>query len=155
MDERDYKAMNKLFEPNKNKKLFTITVEVFENCASTVIINDGEYQCTYHEIVGALETQKVALLMNQREKNLEHFKSETQQLRQDSLGRNLTPIAEWDKFDKCSIRLQNALCNIRKGTPEWVGYKEQFIENIQIHKMRKLPNCGKKSLNEFIELRGY
>jgi hypothetical protein len=78
MDERDYKAMNatenKLFEPNKNKKLFTITLEVFENCASTAIANEGDYQCTYHEIIGALETQKVALLMNQREKNLEHFK---------------------------------------------------------------------------------
>jgi hypothetical protein len=78
MDERDYKAMNatenKLFEPNKNKKLFTITLEVFENCASTLIANEGDYQCTYHEIIGALETQKVALLMNQREKNLEHFK---------------------------------------------------------------------------------
>ena len=65
---------NKLFEPNKNNKLFTITLEVFENCASTAIANEGEYQCTYHEIIGALETQKVALLMNQREKNLEHFK---------------------------------------------------------------------------------
>jgi hypothetical protein len=78
MDERDYKAMNatenKLFEPNKNKKLFTITLEVFENCASTAIANEGEYQCKYHEIIGALETQKVALLMSQREKNLEHFK---------------------------------------------------------------------------------
>jgi hypothetical protein len=74
MDERDYKAMNKLFEPNKNKKLFTITLEVFENCASTAIANEGDYQCTYHEIIGALETQKVGFLMNQREKNLEHFK---------------------------------------------------------------------------------
>ena len=78
MDERDYKAMNatenKLFEPNKNKKLFTITIELFENCASTAIANEGDYQCTYHEIIGALETQKIGLLMNQREKNLEHFK---------------------------------------------------------------------------------
>lgn len=74
MDERDYKAMNKLFEPNQNRKLFTITIEVFENCASTAIANDGDYQCTYHEIIGALETQKVGLLMNQRDKNLEHFK---------------------------------------------------------------------------------
>jgi hypothetical protein len=78
-----------------------------------------------------------------------------QQLRQYSVGRSLTPIEEWDKFDRCSKRLQNVLYNIRQGTPDWVGYKEEFIENIQIHKMRKFKNCGKKSLGEFIELRGY
>lgn len=74
MHERDYKAFNRLFEPNENKKLFTITIEVFENCASTAIANEGDYQCTYHEIIGALETQKIGLAMNQRDKNLEHFK---------------------------------------------------------------------------------
>lgn len=79
----------------------------------------------------------------------------TEQLRQYSVGRSLTPITEWDKFDRCSRRLQNVLYNIRQGTPEWVGYKEEFIENILIHKMRKFPNCGIKSLDEFIELRGY
>lgn len=79
-----------------------------------------------------------------------------QQLRQNSFSRFiLTPITEWDKFDECSIRLQNVLYNIRQGKPDWAGYKEEFIENIQIHKMRKFPNCGKKSINEFIELRGY
>lgn len=79
-----------------------------------------------------------------------------QQLRQHSdVRRTLTSITEWDKFDECSIRLQNVLFNIREGIPHWVGYKEEFIENIQIHKMRKVPNCGKKSIEEFIELRGY
>lgn len=78
MDERDYKAMNKAFEPNQNRKLFTITIEVFENCASTAIANYGDYLCTYHEIIGALETQKIGLLINQREKNLEHLKSDNQ-----------------------------------------------------------------------------
>jgi hypothetical protein len=37
---------NKLFDPNKDKKLFTITIEVFENCASTSITSEGDYQCT-------------------------------------------------------------------------------------------------------------
>lgn len=78
-----------------------------------------------------------------------------QQLRQYSVGHSLTPITEWDKLYRCSRRLQNVLFDIRQGTPDWVGYKEEFIENIQIHKMRKFPNCGKKTLDEFIELRGY
>jgi hypothetical protein len=86
---------------------------------------------------------------------LDLIESYHQQLRQLNIERNLTPIAEWDKFDRCSRRLKNVLYNIRQGTPSWVDYKEEFIENIQIHKMRKMPNCGKKSLNEFIELRGY
>lgn len=77
------------------------------------------------------------------------------QLQQYSIGRSLTPITEWDKYDMCSTRLQNVLYHIREGIPRCVGYKEEFIENIQIHKMRKFPNCGKKSLGEFIELRGY
>ena len=80
MDERDYKALNarenKLFEPNKDKKLFTVTIEVYENCASVAIANDGDYQCTYHEIIGALETQKIGFIFTQREKNVEHFKSD-------------------------------------------------------------------------------
>ena len=78
-----------------------------------------------------------------------------QQLRQFSVGRSLTPILEWDKFDRCSKRLQNVLHDIQQGTPSWADYKEEYIENILIHKMRKFPNCGKKSLDEFIELRGY
>jgi len=81
MDERDNKALNatenRLFNPNKDKKLFTITIEVFENCAATSIVNDGDYQCTYHEIIGAFETQKINLLVSQREKNIEHFNKET------------------------------------------------------------------------------
>ncbi len=67
---------HKLFDPNKEKKLFTITIEVFENCASTAIANEGDYLCTYHEIIGAFETQKMGLLMNQREKNIEHFNND-------------------------------------------------------------------------------
>jgi hypothetical protein len=74
-----------------------------------------------------------------------------QQLRQYSVGRSLTTITEWDKFDRCSRRLQNILYNIKQG----IGYKEEFIENIQIHKMRKLRYCGRKTMDEFIELRGY
>jgi hypothetical protein len=67
---------NKLFDPNKHKKLFTITIEVFENCASIAIANEGDYLCTYHEIIGIFETQKMGLIMNQREKNLEHFNND-------------------------------------------------------------------------------
>jgi hypothetical protein len=81
-----------------------------------------------------------------------------QQFRQHSeVGRTLTPITDWDKFDECSMRLQNILKDIRQGTAHYLGgyYKEEFIENIQIHKMRKMRNCGKKSLEEFIELMGY
>jgi hypothetical protein len=34
-------------------------------------------------------------------------------------------------------------------------YKEEFIEKIEINMMQKVRNCGKKTLDEFIELRGY
>lgn len=68
---------------------------------------------------------------------------------------NLTPITDWDKFNKCSLRLRNVLYDILKGIPKYVGYQESFIEKIDIQKMKKLPNCGIKSVNEFRDLRGY
>lgn len=46
---------------------------------------------------------------------------------QSSVTRGLTPIAEWDKFNRCSRRLQNILHDIRQGTPDWAEYKEEFI----------------------------
>lgn len=76
-----------------------------------------------------------------------------EQLRQSSIGHRLTPITEWDKFEDCSRRLQNVLIDINKGCPSY--YKEEFIENIKIDRMKSVRNCGKKSLIEFIELRGY
>lgn len=78
-----------------------------------------------------------------------------QQLRKNNNEENLTRIAEWNKFNDCSIRLKNVLNNIRKGTPECIGYKEEYVENIIIHEMRKFPQCGNKSIHEFIKLRGY
>ena len=71
------------------------------------------------------------------------------------VGSSLTPISEWCKWRECSTRLRNVLLNIRQGTPSWVNYQEDFIENIRVDMMRRFPNCGKRSLDEFKELRGY
>lgn len=69
-----------------------------------------------------------------------------------SINRSLkTSILEWEKLDDCSIRLRNVLYNIRQGN----DYNEENIEDIKIKKMRRLRNCGRKTLNEFINLRGY
>ena len=64
----------------------------------------------------------------------------------------LTPIIECDKFDRCSRRLQHVLHRIKH---DYDYYKEEFIEKIEINMMQKVRNCGKKTLDEFIELRGY
>lgn len=66
---------NKLFNPNDNKTLFTITIQVKENCA-TLSCNTpkGQDEPTYHEVIGALETQKQHLIWSQREHNMKKLK---------------------------------------------------------------------------------
>lgn len=64
-----------------------------------------------------------------------------------------TKIKDWDKLDKCSQRLKGALFNIMQGT--WLNYRRENIEDIDINKMGKLPNCSEKTIAEFVWLRGF
>lgn len=63
----------KLLEPNGEKHLFTIIIEVKENCASLKVEGKEKKQITYHEIVGALETQKFQMMLMQREHNIKQL----------------------------------------------------------------------------------
>lgn len=65
---------NKLFKPNFDKLLFTITIEVFENCAKLAIGNKNGSDINYHQAIGALETQKHNLIFLQREANIKAAK---------------------------------------------------------------------------------
>lgn len=65
---------NKLFKPDYDKPLFTITIQVKENCAMFGVEGHGEYKPTYHEVMGALETQKIGLIFQQREENIKQSK---------------------------------------------------------------------------------
>jgi len=69
-------------------------------------------------------------------------------------GVKQTPILEWEKFDKCSVRLRNILGCICKGGV-YSKYKEEFIENISLKEMAKIRNCGSATIKEFVKLRGY
>ena len=60
---------NKLFTPNPNKLLHTVTIQMFENCANTNIISIIDKKITYHELIGLLETVKQGFIWNQREIN--------------------------------------------------------------------------------------
>jgi hypothetical protein len=64
----------KLFPPNYEEHLFTITVKVFKNCNSIQIEGVNGYLPTYHESIGALEITKGGLLYDQREANRKAFK---------------------------------------------------------------------------------
>lgn len=88
---------------------------------------------------------------------LDIVESYHKQLKEHGVGHSLTPILEWNKFYECSRRLQNILKDIKDGLAHCAGgyYKEEYIENLNIHKMKNSRNCGKQSLDEFIELRGY
>ena len=59
-----------LFTPNPKKHLYTITIDVFENCSITTVKNIGDYKSTFHEVVGALESQKNHVMNTQREQNM-------------------------------------------------------------------------------------
>jgi hypothetical protein len=62
---------NKLFEADSGIKKFTITIDVYENCASLGVQENENYKTNYYEVLGVLEAQKLHLSMKQREKNLE------------------------------------------------------------------------------------
>jgi hypothetical protein len=64
----------------------------------------------------------------------------------------LTLIQNWDKFNKCSIRLRSVLQKLIDYNDERYGI---YIEKINIEKMKLIRNCGQKSIDEFVELRGY
>ena len=64
----------KRFEPDFDKPLFEITIAVYENCSMMNVSNtEGEKRPTYHEVIGALETNKQNLIWSQREHNREAF----------------------------------------------------------------------------------
>ncbi|MDO9186948.1 MAG: hypothetical protein Q7W13_13120 [Bacteroidia bacterium] len=61
---------NKLFKPNFDKPLFTITIQVFENCAKVGVAPENGREVGYHEVIGALEAQKNHFIFCQREANI-------------------------------------------------------------------------------------
>jgi hypothetical protein len=60
----------KIFEPSVDKLLYEIKISVYKNCAGMSLGNNSSYKPTFHEVIGALETQKQHLMYNQRESNL-------------------------------------------------------------------------------------
>jgi len=62
---------NKLFKANGDKIRFTITIDVYENCAT--FSASGSENPTYYELIGALETQKIHVINAQREQNLKEL----------------------------------------------------------------------------------
>jgi len=65
---------DKLFTPDYNKKRFTITITVCENCN---LLNVEGYKpdekITYQELVGAIEIVKLNLINVQSEENRKQF----------------------------------------------------------------------------------
>ena len=64
-----------------------------------------------------------------------------------------TPVLKWDKFNKCSTRLKNAL-KLADSYNEDYDCK-YFIETMDWNEFRKIRNAGKKLWEEFVRLRGY
>lgn len=81
--------------------------------------------------------------------------------RQNDKYSNLTEITKWEHFNTCSIKLRNALITIMQGIKIYINscgnihFKESFIENIDINKMKKIRGVGISTVKEFIKLRGY
>jgi hypothetical protein len=74
---------------------------------------------------------------------------------------HLTEITKWEYLNTCSIKLRNALITIMHGIKIYISsygdinYKESFIENIDVSKMKKMRGVGIGTVKEFIKLRGY
>lgn len=83
---------NKLFKPDFDKPLFTIKIEVLDNCARIGIVADGEYKPTYQEVIGALEAQKISLIFQQREVNIKASKKSTETLQKETVKKIIKPL---------------------------------------------------------------
>tara|TARA_R110002110_G_C12964490_1_gene671904 strand:- start:157 stop:456 length:300 start_codon:yes stop_codon:yes gene_type:complete len=90
-------------------------------------------------------------------KALDILKAYRKQLFIDSVSDSLmdlenTPVLKWDKFEKCSTRLQTVL-----RTAEHYNNKYDccyYIETIDWSQFKQIRNAGRKSWTEFVELRG-
>ena len=69
----------------------------------------------------------------------------------NNVAQAFTPISQWEKFNQCSGRLKRVLFEIQKDT----SFKQNFVEEIKLDTLRKMRNCGKRTVDEFINLRGY
>mgnify|MGYP001603129047 CR=1 FL=1 len=68
---------NKLFTPDASKLLFEIKIEVMENCTALKVVNHELKEVNYHHLIGVLESQKLHLIMLQREHNMKLLKKKT------------------------------------------------------------------------------
>jgi late competence protein required for DNA uptake (superfamily II DNA/RNA helicase) len=74
--------------------------------------------------------------------------------RQNLTAPKLTRIDQWDKLDECDMRLYNVLRQVLKGG-QYIPYHQEFIELIDVKGLAKVRGAGQKSIDQFIELRGY
>lgn len=63
---------DKFFEADysKEKKKFSIILDVFQDCGTLRIIPENGYQPTYQEIIGTLETHKITTIIRQSGANV-------------------------------------------------------------------------------------
>ena len=89
-------------------------------------------------------------------KALEIVESYHQQIKRDVIeySKCKTPIIKWGKWKECSQRLKGILFDIKTGS-NYTNYKCEYIEDINIDAMKKFRRCGRKTINEFRELRGF
>ncbi len=66
---------NKLWKADDKIKLYSVTINVFNNCSSiSVDVPNGQSPPKYHEVIGMLETQKFNLIETQRKENISKLK---------------------------------------------------------------------------------
>ncbi len=88
-----------------------------------------------------------------------------QSMKSDNDVPNKTRIKDWEHLEKCSQRLYNVLiagCSLEteQRYNKWsTGGREfkhwNYVEDINLQMFSKVRNAGKRSWNEFYELRGY
>lgn len=64
---------NKDFKPDSSVKKFTIEIDVFDNCQQIRITNHAGHKATYQELIGAIEIQRMAAIIQQSSINIKHW----------------------------------------------------------------------------------
>jgi len=66
--------MTKLFKPDYSKKLYTISIDVYENAHQFCINSEINYSPGYQECIGIMEIVKTALLRDMQDINIKEAK---------------------------------------------------------------------------------
>lgn len=124
---------------------FHLAMTFFTNYRIELPNDEGD---SYHLNIGPEQDTCFDLLEDAQEAAQKHWERMLLNcLEPESIQDRKTPILEWSKLGECSPRLYAFMV--------YISGRRNYIEEIEISDLVQHRNCGKKTIEEFVKLRGY